>query len=293
LQSRTGIGEKEQIHVIGVPLEDTTSFRQGTRYAPTVIRQLSPLTEATTSKMRNIDNSNIRDIGDIALIHGDIRENVERIRRSIRELVSLGLKKMLIIGGEHTITYASCTGINDNILLVVFDAHLDMRDEWPLGQRLSHATHLRRLLEEKENLYMLHIGARAFDNEEIVFARNMKERLVMLDINVLRDLNRGTLSRIIRDFLSTTPKIDTLYISVDLDVLDISTMPAVSNPEGYGGLSFDELLKLLEMISCLQVHEARCKICDVVEYCPTADPSLTYCTVVIKLILDLMGLYLI
>ncbi len=291
LQAQTGIGDSENIYIIGVPLEDTTSFRQGTRYAPTIIRQVSPYLEATTSTLKNVNNRRIRDLGDIALLHGNIIENVRRIRETIRDLVMRNLRKIILIGGEHTITYASSTGIDDTILLIVLDAHLDMRDEWPIGQKLSHATHLRRLLEEKENIYLIHLGARAFDDEEVDFVRMNKERILMIDIGKLRDINQGMLLRILKDFESTISRIGTTYLSVDLDVLDISCMPAVSNPEGYGGLSYIDLINMLLILREFTLGSSRI-ICDVVEYCPMVDPGFTYCSTVVKLILDLIDMLL-
>ncbi|NPA71146.1 MAG: arginase [Crenarchaeota archaeon] len=290
IQSQTGIGDLENIYIIGIPLEDTTSFRQGTKYAPTIIRQVSPYLEATTSTLRNITNKNIRDLGDIALLHGNITENVRRIRETIKELIMKDLRKIILIGGEHTITYASCTGIRDTVLLIVLDAHLDMRDEWPLGQKLSHATHLRRLIEEKDNIYLIHLCARAFDDEELNFVKMNKDRILMININDFREMNNGILLRTMKDFVSTITKIDLVYISVDLDVLDISCMPAVSNPEGYGGLSYEELMNILSLLRYITCRTSRV-LCDVVEYCPSVDPGLTYCSTVVKLILDLIDLY--
>ncbi len=293
MQSRAGIGDKEHIHIIGIPLEDTTSFRQGTKYAPTILRQLSPYVEATTSALKNIDNRIIRDIGDIALLQGSISENVKRIRETIAYLLEQDIRKLVIIGGEHTITYASSMGIAGDTLLIVADAHLDMRDEWPPGQKLSHATHLRRLIEDRKNVYIIHVGARSFDNEEITFLEDYKDRILLINRNALKEINRGILIKIMRDFISTfSNSIDTMYISVDLDVLDISYMAAVSNPEGSGGLCYDDLIELLRTFRMTVKREPRRVICDIVEYCPSFDPGFTYGTVAVKTILDLMEIFL-
>jgi len=291
IQAQTGIGDIDNIYVIGIPLEDTTSFRQGTRYAPTVIRQISPYLEATTSSLRNITNRKIRDLGDVALLHGNIIENVRRIRETTRELITKDLRKIILIGGEHTITYASCTGIKDNVLLIVLDAHLDMRDEWPLGQKLSHATHLRRLVEEKENIYLIHLCARAFDDEELDFVKMNKDRILMINVNDFKEMNDGILLKIMRDFISTIANVNVVYVSVDLDVLDVSYMPAVSNPEGYGGLNYVELMNILSLLRYITCRSLRV-ICDIVEYCPTMDPGFTYCSTVVKLVLDMIDLFL-
>ena len=44
---------------------------------------------------------------------------------------------------------------------VVFDAHYDLRDEFA-DIKLSHASYLRRIVEERGAENILHVGARAF-----------------------------------------------------------------------------------------------------------------------------------
>ena len=202
LQCEIGIGDRSHIHIIGIPLEDTTSFRRGTRDAPNIVRMVSPYVEVTTSRLKNIDIKNIRDIGNIELVHGNIMKNIERIEKTIRELVSRGILNLLVIGGEHTLTYSIVKALNRKGLVVIFDAHLDSRDEWPYGQKYSHATHLRRIIEEIENVYVIHIGSRAYDNEELEFLR----RCDNVSIINSSDVKSVTTRLLVRDFISTISK---------------------------------------------------------------------------------------
>ena len=52
----------------------------------------------------------------------------------------------------------------------LFDAHYDLRDEYA-DIKLSHASYLRRIVEERGSDNILHVGARAFVNEELAFLK--------------------------------------------------------------------------------------------------------------------------
>ena len=75
------------------------------------------------------------------------------------------------MGGEHSITYGTFTSFPKSTGYVVFDAHYDLRDEFA-DIKLSHASYLRRIVEEQGNAEnILHVGARAFVKEELEFLK--------------------------------------------------------------------------------------------------------------------------
>ncbi len=288
LQSKSEIDNLDNIYLIGIPLEDTVSFRKGTKNAPQTIRQVSPYVEITSSRLRNIPIEIIRDLGDIELLYGDILRNLDRIKTSITDILNIGIRNIVIIGGEHTITYAIMNAVERNGILLILDAHLDSRNEWPYGQRISHATHLRRILEEKCNISVIHIGARSYDYEELNFLKNY-DNILIIDSKTIKDENVNIIRLLIRDFLSTISKPYFRYVSLDFDVYDISYMPAVSNPEGYGGLEPRDVMNIVD-IFCEYCSKGYVNICDFVEYCPNEDRQLTYATFVIKNIVDFIDL---
>ncbi|MEM2875829.1 MAG: agmatinase, partial [Candidatus Bathyarchaeia archaeon] len=223
--------------ILGVPLDCTSTFRPGSRFAPSQIRLASANIE-TYSFMFSIDVEEVRvgDVGDID-VSGGVKETVERVREVTRNLVADG-KTPVLIGGEHTLTLGSVRAFNGKVGVVCFDAHLDLRDEF-LGLRVSHATFMRRVCESIGPENVMVVGARAAPREEVMFAEGS-------GMNVIKtlDLKKRGLERVgetIREFAGVHDK---TYVSIDMDVLDPSIAPAVQNPEP-GGLLLNDLMMLL------------------------------------------------
>lgn len=258
-------GNPESINVvIGVPFDSTSSFRVGARYAPQRIRETSQYIETYSCRANaDFDDVNYYDAGDIAMIP-DIENMLIRVERVISELSSQG-KRPIILGGEHTVTLGVIKGMlksYEDLKIVILDAHLDLRDEYPEGQKVSHATVTRRLLDEVNPSNILLIGIRAFSRYELEVASKFKVRYL-----TPYELSRLRLSEVLkelRNFMSS----NRYYISLDLDVIDPSYAPAVQNPE-IEGLTPTVVLDIL--------HE----LCngdnfvgfDIVEYTPLYDHS--------------------
>ena len=143
---------------------------------------------------------------------------------------------------------------------VVFDAHYDLRDEFA-DIKLSHASYLRRVVEERGAENILHIGARAFVNEELEFLTEHKIKTI-----TDKEIRDGKGPQLLKDHVST---FDTMYSSFDLDVLDPAYAPGVGNPEAVGITSRE----LFDMIYSLQ--ETKVIGADIVELNPYHDNGAT------------------
>ena len=276
-----------RVMILGMPMEDTLSFKPGTRFAPMVLRQVTPYLEATPTEWLGYSPlSELNDLGDVSLHQGDVEFNLSRIRSIASELLGRGL--LINIGGEHTISLAVARAIRDRFselgAFIQLDAHLDLRSEWPIGQRLSHATFARVLNSEvKPNLYV-NLGFRGFDEEELNYARGLNS--VLLDSVELTAVNYTQLHdllRIINDIHGP------IHLSIDVDVFDPSIAPGVGNPEA-GGVNYSTMYKVLEVL--MPLIAGRLVAVDVVEYSPPNDVSNVTASLVAKLIVDLMNLYL-
>lgn len=258
---REGSGEKARIRVIGVPFDSTASFRPGQRFAPAKIREASIGMETNGYFAEGyLEDLPIEDEGDIAVVPGDAKESIERVRKVSAEM--FGEKRMVaIIGGEHTVTIGAVRGARDAGIrpcLLVFDAHLDLRDEY-LGYRYSHASTFRRLLEGGGER-LIYVGARAFAKEEAELAERIGAEIfsprkidLMGTANVLSAVRRAL------------EPCKSIYISIDMDAYDPSFAPGVGNPEPMG-LSPREMLPLIASL----VDERMIGI-DVVEVSPPYD----------------------
>ena len=243
--------EEADYAVFGVPFDSTASYRPGSRFAPLALRNASEYLEFPRE-----DEIRLADLGDLPLTN-DVNVMLDRVGRVVDEIVGAG-KVPVILGGEHTLTLSSASKIDKNVALVVFDAHLDMRDEY-MDTRVNHATWLRRLIESKDLEKVLVLGARAFIDEELAFAEDLGVEVVTsLEI----ETNFNSVKKKISDVLSNFSGV---YLSLDIDVLDPGFAPGVSNPEP-GGISPIKFFELVRVVSAIGL-----KGLDVVEVNPVFD----------------------
>ncbi len=262
--------DEASLVLLGFPYDSTSSFRVGSRYAPQLLRVYSSAIEGYVWELGiEIAEAKIADAGDLVVVHGDTVATLKRLAEVVEAFRSQG-KKVGVVGGEHTLTLGSISGCRPKSL-VVFDAHLDLRDEYPSGQRLSHATWLRRLFDNPSCAVVV-VGVRAASREELENAKR-------LDMTFLTFKNvKEKEARALKDVVSTLS--DPLYVSVDVDVLDPAYAPGVSTPEPLG-LTLQELLNGLWSLKGREISGF-----DVVEVCPPYDNGST-CVSACKVLMDL------
>jgi agmatinase len=223
-----------EFFLFAAPLDVTTSNRSGARFGPNAIRRESSFLDTYSARSRlDWEDLALGDIGDIEC------ETVEQCLANIEETIRESRGFPVMIGGEHTITLGALRALRPDAI-VVFDAHLDVRDEL-FGEYLCHATYLRRALEELDCKALV-VGARAFSGEEIEYAGESSDLSYITAHEVIRDSEKA--HRLIDDNLES---VDSVYLSVDVDVLDPAYAPAVGNPHPEG-LSTMMLLDAVDIV---------------------------------------------
>ncbi|MEM3607835.1 MAG: agmatinase [Candidatus Bathyarchaeia archaeon] len=263
--------------ILGVPYDYTSTYRPGSRFAPDAIRRASMFIEAYSPTIRrDCEHPSISDIGNLT-ISNDPRETLGRIGKVASLLKELG-KVQITIGGEHTITKGCIPPlIGGGGGLLCLDAHLDLRDEFQ-GTKLSHATFMRRIIEEMGPGNAIFIGARAFSQEELEYASQIGIKII--SARTFNSLNVATLKEIVQRGIGGRP----LYLSIDLDVIDPSFAPAVGNPEPYG-IPPSKLIELLAGISM----DNEVVGADLVEVSPEYDDGTTI-VLAAKMIVELISM---
>jgi agmatinase len=249
--------EGRRIVLFGVPFDGTSSFRPGARFGPPAFRNTYWMIELYDPILdKDAEEVPMEDLGDLNPSN-DVEEMVKAVEKVAREVLGEG-NVPAAIGGEHTLTMGMGRALEEDVALMVFDAHLDMRDEL-YGHRLSHGTFLRRLLEERRFEFVLHVGGRAAAKEEWVKAG---KRAKVIDGFMEQDKRLVKVEEAIKGF-------DRFYVSLDLDVLDPAYAPGVGNPEP-GGLSSKELFEILYLLKGKRLVGF-----DVTELCPPFDSGVT------------------
>ncbi len=245
--------------IFGVPFDATHSYKPGCRFGPDAIRDSFNNIEIFHPELGiDLETVNIEDLGNTR--HTVVAsEMIDMVKKIITELISKQ-RQLFILGGEHSITYGTYTSFPKETGYVVFDAHYDLRDEFA-DIKFSHASYLRRIVEERGAENILHVGARAFVKEELEFLTENKIKTI-----TDKQIRDGEGHGLLKDHVST---FDTVYSSFDLDVLDPAFAPGVGNPEAVGITSRE----LFDMINTFQ--ETKITGVDIVELNPYHDNGST------------------
>jgi len=245
--------------VIGIPFDATHSYKPGCRFGPDAIRDSFNNIEVFHPDLQvDLETVNIEDLGNTK--HTVVTsEMIDMVKKITTELLANN-RQLFFLGGEHSITYGTFTSFPKETGYVVFDAHYDLRDEFA-DTKQSHASYLRRIVEDKGSENILHVGARAFVKEELEF---------LLENNIKtisdREIREGKGVQLLQDYVST---FDSIYSSFDLDVLDPAFAPGVGNPEAVGITSRE----LFDMIYSFK--ETKVTGVDIVELNPYHDDGST------------------
>ena len=251
--------EECKVGIFGVPYDGTTSFRPGTRFGPSAIREVSNNLETFCPQL-NLDLERIQfaDFGALEISYGAPEPVVKAVNQATKELLALGIKP-LILGGEHSISSGAVHAISENkpdLILVQLDAHADLRNEW-LGSKHSHACAMRRCLEVLPSKQIFQLAVRSGTSEEFQELRKQ---------NWLVSHHRGRpateLAKALAPHLGKP-----IYITVDVDWFDPSVMPGTGTPEP-GGFLWDDFAAVIDVLKMHQLVAA-----DIVELSPLLDPS--------------------
>jgi len=220
--------EDSPVSIIGAPLDMSNSHAPGTMYAPEQIRRVAESLEwYSFISEKDLTEIGFYDEGDLVLYPGDLPRSIELISEALSSLSNEG-RFPLMLGGEHTSTLGAAEILRSNCLIIVFDAHLDLREDY-LGSSLNHATVMRRLWEKIPSADFVFIGTRAVTPEELQFAR--KESMEIFTSRAIWKFGAAEAARKIRKMAEEA---ECTYITFDMDAIDPGFAPGVGTPEPLG-----------------------------------------------------------
>jgi agmatinase len=260
--------------LFGVPFDETTTSRPGSRYAPSAIRAAS-VNFDTYSERADVDLQEIKiyDLGNVMIASGNIHETLRRVELVIGDLLNAN-RVPIVLGGEHSITFGAAKAIDD-VVILDFDAHMDARDEFPEGMRLSHATVMRRISDAIGPEKIFQVGIRTCCMEELKFAEDKG-----LGFITAYDIYKNGLPETVKKIIDWLKDFDKIYITIDIDVLDTPYAPGATFPSPEG-ITLGALLDIL-----MQVVDRRVIGFDLVEVSPPYDFSNVTAVNATKIILE-------
>jgi len=173
---------------------------------------------------------------------------------AVREVLQRG-QLPFTFGGEHSLSAPVIAAVHEaypDLTVVHIDAHGDLRNEFE-GTMLSHAAIERRVVDM--GIPLLEIGIRSFSPEEAEFMKTQPDVAIVWAYKMAKGLATIPWERLGKH----------TYVTIDLDAIDPSEMPAVGTPEP-GGLSWYQVLDLFREICQYTTVVGM----DIVELCPMA-----------------------
>ena len=202
------------------------------------------------------------DLGNLLTKPADGPGNRKKIETTTRAILDAGAVPIMFGGDDSVpIPFIQAFSGGPPLTILQIDAHIDWREE-RYGERLGFSSTMRRASEQPHVWRIVQAGARGIGSArkaEVDIAKEWGAHFI-----TSRQIHHGGLSSVLEHI---EPESSCL-ISLDLDVLDCSAMPAVAYPSP-GGLSYTQVTDLIAGVA------AKAKIVGfaMVEFVPKRDPD--------------------
>jgi formiminoglutamase len=258
------------VNILGVPFDGAVLGRKGAAGGPMAVRAaMSGFSNYNVELGARLQGARIFDLGDVEVKPDDVL----RAHAEIEHEVGEGLQEsslLIIIGGDNSISLPSIRAYGrkfSEIGLIVIDSHLDLRGKMK-GKPTSGSSY-GLALEEVRGLdprRVVEIGIHGFLNSEGYAHKARKLGIAVITADEVR--KRGSAAVSAEAYARASRNAKAVYLSVDLDAVDLAQVSGVSAPSA-GGISSVELFELLRFLASRQ----KVKCADLVELAPSLDPS--------------------
>ena len=256
---------------LGIPFDQATGFRPGTRFGPRAIREISVRLSSLSADDRpgyydlrsglTRGTCSFADTGDVDILPLLWERNFDRVTQSVATILSKRAFP-LIVGGDHSVSFPIIRAYDgkEPITVVQFDAHLDYRDDAG-GVRYGHGNVLRRVRELPFVEQVVSLGIRSLRTRREDCDAHAQHGNVLVPAWDIHAKGPDGIS-------NQLPRDRNVYVTFDIDALDPGIAPGTGTPE-VGGLTYEQARRLLELI----ITGNRLVGFDMVEVNPSLDVS--------------------
>lgn len=252
--------------VVGIPFDSAASYRVGTRFGPSAIRDISSLTKPYNPVL-DVDIfeycSGV-DYGDVKTVPGYIEDSYEEIENGLLPLFQAGVVP-ISMGGDHSVTLPelrACAKANGPVALIHFDSHYDTWEEY-FGKPYNHGTPFRHAANEKiiDTSKSIQVGLRGglYTKEDTKMSPNLGFQVL-----TAVDCHKMGNEEIIRQIKNRVGD-SKAFLTFDVDFLDPAYAPGTGTPE-IGGFTTADALEIIRGLKDLNIVGY-----DVVEVAPQYD----------------------
>lgn len=244
--------ESAKYVVLPVPYDRTSTWKQGADQGPRAILEAS-----ANMELYDIESDAEPYLAGIytaepLVCDAPPDQLYEQVLAQTRKYVADG-KTVVTLGGNHCVPIGSCRAAcealpREQVSVLQIDAHSDLRESYQ-GSAYSHACAMARMQEWGQPVG---VGIRSMDVSE-------KENVAKAKIFTADYIHRHS-NWVDEVVASLAPNV---YLTIDLDGLDPSIMPATGTPEP-GGLLWYQVIDLIEKA----IASRKLLGFDIVELCP-------------------------
>lgn len=250
---------REQIALLGFACDEGVKRNQGragAAGAPDALRK------ALANLASHSGHDRLVDLGNIVAQSPDL-EGAQQALRSAIQRCQLAEMRTFVLGGGHETAFAHGAGLLDafprsKVGIVNLDAHLDLRH----AEQATSGTPFRQLAElcdeQQREFYYACVGVSRAANTQALWDEALRR-----GVTVVEDLHCHQAQAQIAQFVAS---VDVIYLTIDLDVLPVWEMPAVSAPAALG-VPLVTVLGLIEPLCC----SGKLQAVDMVEFNPRFD----------------------
>ena len=272
---------------LGIPFDQATGFRPGTRFGPRAIRDISVRLSSLSAEGQpgyyDLRSGQTRarcsfvDSGDVDILPLLWERSFDSITQSVASILSKRALP-LIVGGDHSVTFPVMRAYSGNepITVVQFDAHLDYRDDAG-GVRYGHGNVLRRVRELPFVEQVVALGIRSLRTRREDREAHAEHGNVLVPAWDIHTKGADGVSDLL-------PRNRNVYVTFDIDALDPGIAPGTGTPE-VGGLSYEQCRGLLELV----VTNNRLVGFDMVEVNPSLDVSQITALLGLQIMVETIG----
>lgn len=233
--------------ILGIPFDEGQPYMSASRLGPRALREQSLRFVASapgiydpedrrTRMSEEMSQGLIGDFGDVDVLPTNIEGSFTNITTAVRHLLDEGGAVPIILGGDHSVTYPVVRAYDRPLHVIHYDAHLDYA-AFVHGVQFSNSNPFRHIRKLNHVSSLTQLGIRSLRNTAEMHDDSERDGNRVVTMNQYQKLGAtGTVDHL-------PPGAD-VYVSVDVDVLDISLVPGCISAEP-NGMSYQELMSSL------------------------------------------------
>ena len=123
----------------------------------------------------------------------------------------------IVLCGDHAISYPVVRAFDEPLFVIHFDAHLDYMP-FVHGASMTNAHAFRHIAHMPHVLGLVQVGIRSLRSTEVMWRDTLEDGNQVVTMTEFRQRGPDEVARLL-------PKGSNCYISLDMDVLDLSLVP--------------------------------------------------------------------